>query len=213
MIFPPNLPGIEKEQKASPSQGSNARNGDAHAMKTLLNSNGGSNGEVNELSSLFSSQARQASMDLKIKPAIKETAEKYLEERLKQYRETKSVTQEQSGEENPQQGQNDQEHGEHESSGELAREVAEHILVSDKAHMDSGSAAEVRIKIKDTILKNAHVHMIRKTDCLEVKLISSDEQSIQTLIEAKDDLEKQLKKNHTGLIQIEIVHLRPMGDA
>jgi len=213
MIFPPNLPGMEKEQNASPSQGLNARDADTHAMKTLLNSNGGSNGEVSELSSLFSSQARQASMDLKIKPAKKETADNHLEERLKQYRETKSAAQEQPGEENPQQGDNDQENGEHESSGELAREVAEHILVSDKAHMDSGSANEVRIKIKETILKNAHVHMIRKPDCLYVKLISSDEQSIQTLSEARSDLEKQLKKNYKGLIQIEIVHLESRGDA
>ena len=95
---------------------------------------------------------------------------------------------------------------------ELAREVAEHILVSDKAHMDSGSPDEIRIKIKDNILKDAHVHMIREPDCLQVKLISSHEQSIKTLIETRPDLEKQLEKNYKGLIRIEIVHVKPKGD-
>jgi hypothetical protein len=200
---------MEKEQNATSSQVSKALDGDAHAMRTLLNSNQKERGEISELSSLFSTQIHKAATDLK-KPGT----DWELEKRLKQYQEAKDNTKtKQREEENSRQdhgqGQNQDNDPPHKSLEEIAREVAEHILVSDKEHMDSGSDQEVRIKIKDSILKDAHVHMVNRHGCLEVKLISSDEQSIQTLVATRDSLEKQLKKNHGGLIRIRIVQLKP----
>ena len=209
MITPPKLPGMEKEQNATSSQVSKVQDGDAHAMRTLLNSDQKQRGEISELSSLFSTQTRQAVSDLK-----NLNAEKDLEERLKQYTASQDLINKPSDGENSQkdhgQGQpQDNEHQTPDHLEQLAQEVAEHILVSDKAHMDAGSDQEIRIKIKDTILKDAHVHMVNRHGCLEVKLISSDEQSIQTLVATRDALEKQLKKNHKGLIRIRIVQLKP----
>ena len=206
MITPPKLPGLEKEQNESSAQSSKVQDGDAHAMRTLLNSGQNQNkmGEVSELSSLFSAQTNKAAADLK-KPG----AESDREKRLEQYQAAKTNAQrKEEGEDSRQdhgQGQDQDSDSPDEALEEIAREVTEHILVSDKRHMDSDSPQEVRIKIKDTILKDAHVHMINRHDCLEVKLISSDEQSIQSLVATRDALEKQLKKNHKGLIRISIV--------
>lgn len=211
MITPPKLPGMEKEQNTVSSKGSIARDGDAHAMRTLLNSDSKGKGENSDLSSLFSAQTRQAATDLK-----GPNADRDLEQRLKQYTAAKDLIRKKPDGENSREdhGQGQSQANEHQDPlDHLAQEVAEHILVSDKAHMNFGSDQEVRIKIKETILKDAHVHMVSRHDCLEVKLISSDEVSVQTLIEARDSLEKQLEKNHKGLIRISIVHLKPGADA
>ncbi len=213
MITPPKLPGMEKEQNTISSKDSIVRDGDAHAMRALLKSDQKGKGENSDLSSLFSTQTRQAATDLK-----GPNADRDLEQRLKQYTAAKDLIRKKLDGENSREGHGQgqpqgSEHRDQDPLDQLAQAVAEHILVSDKAHMDFGSDQEVRIKIKETILKDAHVHMVNRHDCLEVKLISSDELSVQTLIEARDSLEKQLEKNHKGLIRISIVHLKSGADA
>ena len=154
-----------------------------------------------ELSSLFSSQTKRACTDLR-------KSNDHLEERLRRYQEDRELKETDLTE--------DKEGGRGEETDpceeELAREVAEHILVSNREYMDPGSGNEVRIKIKSSILKDAHIHILREPDCLQVKLISSDEQSVQTLVAARESLEKQLGKNYKGLIRIEIVHFSSKGE-
>lgn len=194
---------IHKKEEIAPDYKIKANDADAHAMSANLNKKESSG----EMSSLFSSQTKQACADLKNKKATDD-----LEQRLKKYQTSSDIKKNdleknQTGEKGQEQTPDDA------SADELAREVAEHILISDKAYMEPGSANEVRIKIKSSILKNAHVHIIQEKDCLQVKLMSSDEQSIQTLVEARDSLEKQLEKNYKGLIRIKIVHLSKKGNA
>jgi hypothetical protein len=196
MIDPPKRPELTN-QPGSTRQDSNMANpADAHAMDALLRKPASGD----ELSSLFSSQTKRVARD-----ANNRTGTDDLEQKLRRYEEDKGGEQDR--------GQQQQQEENLYSPEDLAREVAEHILISDKEYMDQGAGNEIRIKIKDTILKDAHVHLVREPDCLQVKLISSDEQSVQTLVAARHSLEKQLEKNYTGLIKITIVHLNRKGDA
>lgn len=204
MIPPPKASEMEKAQGTARPHGDRVTDADAHAMGALLNRDTGSS----ELSSLFSSQTKQACTALKNRAVTDD-----LEQRLKRHQENKSLGKGAPGrdkEKDPHQGRD--ENGADDFAEELAQEVTEQILISDKTHMDPDSANEVRIKIKETILKDAHVHLVREPDCLQVRLISSDERSVHALVAARDRLEEQLQKNYKGLIRIKIVHLSAKGE-
>lgn len=194
MIDPPKPPETDAKQGDAPHHRNTANDGDVHAMDALLNKPEGSG---NTLSSLFSSQTKQVSTAPKHK-----TGADNLEQKLKRHQADQED--ENARDQQPEDGEG--------TSEDLAQEVAEHILVSDKAHLDQGAGNEVRIKIKNSILKDAHVHLVREPDCLQVKLISSHEQSVQTLVAARYSLEKQLEKNYKGLIKISIIHLNHKGE-
>ncbi|MCK5684349.1 hypothetical protein KAJ27_09505 [bacterium] len=192
---------IQKKEDLQGNYKGNPDDADVHAMKALLNKKK----SADEISSLFSSQSKQVGSDLE-----KRSKTDKLEQKLKKYQENSTVDRDNSPENKDRDKNRDksQENGSDDTDkNELAREVAEHILISDKDYTGANSDNEVRIKIKNSILKDAHVHIIQEKDCLQVKLISSDEQSIQTLVETRSNLEKQLEKNYKGLIKINIIHL------
>lgn len=193
MIDPPKTDKLQQNQDKADQSGTGPKDADAHAMKALLNKKEG----AGELSSIFSSQSKQA-----IEESKKGQADA-LEKRLKKYQQNQE-----SGQEKEKQHDSDET-----DAQDLAQEVAEHILVSDQSHMIPGSDNEVRIKIRESILKDAHVHLVREKDSLEVKLISTNKYSVQTLVAASDSLENQLKQNYKGKIHIQIIHLNPKGDA
>ncbi|MBI9092614.1 MAG: hypothetical protein JEZ12_25640 [Desulfobacterium sp.] len=195
MIDPPKPPETETKQESAPHHRPRPNDGDVHAMQAHLNK---PEGAGNALSSLFSSQTKQVCTDPKHKTGTDDLEQRLRRHQADQEEENHPGQQPEDGEDDPE---------------DLAQEVAEHILVSDKAHLDQGAGNEVRIKIKNTILKDAHVHLVREPDCLQVKLISSHEQSVQTLVAARYSLEKQLEKNYKGLIKISIIHLNQKGEA
>ncbi|MBF0201782.1 MAG: hypothetical protein HQK66_10820 [Desulfamplus sp.] len=161
---------------------------DVHAMGAMLKEkDGGEN-----LSSLFSSQMEQVSKGLK-RVAMEKDSPACIDHQR--------CFHENMGEKSY--------GGDDLDENDLARDVAEHILVSDKRYMEKGDENGVFIKIKESILKDAAIHLIRQPDCLQVKLVSSSEQSIQTLVAARHSLEKQLEKNYDGIIRITIVHQMP----
>ena len=189
-------PGIQNSEslKKDPKAGKPLHHNpsDAHAMKSLMKKKE----TASDLSSIFSSQSRQiAASGTDKKDALEKRLEKY---------------QQQSRD---QSGQQEEESPDREDSfdDELAQMVAEHILVPDKDYQDPGGADQVRIKISEKILKDAHI-LITLDETLKIELISTDKYSIQTLVAASDNLEKQLKRNYKGRINIKIIHMTAKGD-
>ncbi|MCG8566590.1 MAG: hypothetical protein MI747_16075 [Desulfobacterales bacterium] len=92
---------------------------------------------------------------------------------------------------------------------ELAQDVAEQILVT---HRDfARGEQEVRIKIKSSILKDGHIHLLREDNRLDVKLLSRERASVHVLVEARDRLAQILKQNFKGEIVIQVIHITDKG--
>lgn len=206
MIDPKKISEIDGKKSHNASLEKEADHGDAHAMKALLGN------ELSKksigLSSLFSSQTRQVLSNLGTTGTDGEGAEG-----MDKKKERRLEGNDREGHDNDRDGEKSGHplscHPiEKESNRELTDEVAEQILVSDPRYLEPGKEHEVRIKIKDAVLKDATVHLIREPDCLRVKLISSDVDTIQRLTATREGLEKQLSKHYDGWIDISIHHQR-----
>lgn len=186
-----NSDSLKKDAKAGKPVHHNPA--DAHAMKGLMKKKEG----ASDLSSIFSSQSRQIA-------ASRTDKKDALEKRLEKY---------QQQQDKDQSGQKEDESPDREEKfdDELAQMVAEHILVPDKDFRDPGGADQVRIKISEKILKDAHI-LITMDENLKIELISTNKHSIQTLVAASDNLEKQLKRNYKGRINIKIIHMTAKGN-
>lgn len=201
MIKPSNTQSVRQDPAADgQTAGRPPADSDIHAMKALMTD---AKDRVGNLSALFSSQVSKAASAVTV-------SETKAQERLRQYREQKTVrdrdTSDNSGQEHPDTDESD------DFREELAQEVAEHILISHRDHARPGVDGEVRIKIKEDILKDAHVHLVRKADGLHVDLISSRADTAAALSAARSSLEKQLKTNFAGLIVIRILRVNEKGE-
>ena len=174
------------------SQGGGADTADVHALKQAL-----APGKKNDsLASLFSRQGKRA-ISTKASPED-------LEDRLRRHERRADAG-----------ASNREDHGEGQedaSPEEIARDVADHILVSDKDYMENGEDQQVRIKIREDILADAHIHMVRCGEVLRVKLMSRNEKSLHILVDTRGDLKARLKKNHKGTVEIEIIQINEKGE-
>ncbi|MEZ0297944.1 MAG: type III secretion HpaP family protein [Candidatus Methylacidiphilales bacterium] len=73
----------------------------------------------------------------------------------------------------------------------LGSEVVERLLVTDPAHQ---SRQEVRLKIRDSVLKDTEVRVYRDGDEVHVEFVTPSEESAQTLSQNASDLETTLRE-------------------
>ncbi len=84
---------------------------------------------------------------------------------------------------------------------EVAREVAERILVSEAA---PGGRQEVRIFIKESVLPGTEVRLTRHEGTLTVELLTTAPESGRVLTEHRDSLVNQLRERLGQDVQVEV---------
>lgn len=84
----------------------------------------------------------------------------------------------------------------------LAEDVAARVLVTDSEYSDD---EEVRIYLKDSVLRDTEVHLRRMPDALEVRVQTGDRGSYGILLGAKDALGQRLEKSSELPVHLDIV--------
>lgn len=88
---------------------------------------------------------------------------------------------------------------------DVAAEVAERVLVTDREYSDD---EEVRIYLKDSVLRGTEVHLRRRPDTLEVRVETTDRESHEILLDAKDSLARRLEASCDVGVRLDIVYVR-----
>jgi len=105
----------------------------------------------------------------------------------------------------PDGGRDGQEQGAEPSPQDIAAEVAERVLVTDKDFSDND---EVRIYLKDSVLADTEIHLKREPGGLEVRVQTGDRAAHEVLLDAKDALAARLEACCEGRVLLEIVFIR-----
>jgi len=173
------IPGqIQAETAGKVRDAGKVSQADAHAMKTLMNREG----SAGELSAIFSAQ-------LSRRPCV----EKKTGTKLKGLDPVGKDSEKES---------RDPEEAEFWDASELARQVAEHILVSDPQYLDPGAAGEVRIRVKERIMKDTVILLKDMPDRLKVRMVTGDPGSARILEAAESALVSRLEEHFAGRIDI-----------
>lgn len=89
-----------------------------------------------------------------------------------------------------------------EDAENLAADVAERVLVTDREYSDD---EEVRIYLKDSVLKDTEVHLRRGPEVLDVRVQTGDRGSHGILLGAKDALGRRLEETCDVPVRLDIV--------
>ena len=181
----------------NPGQRRQPNPSDVHAMSSSRKKNE----TVKDLGSLFSGQIKALVEDKKDKDE--------LESRLNRYKAQKKSAQTRVEQKEQGDAQDDGRSGQDYDA--LAREVAEQILTGVEVDGRRFCKNEVIIRIKRDILEGCHIHLIGEEDCLQVRLVTSNAHSLQTLIEAQHMLIELLEKHYDGLIRLSF-HMTGQGE-
>lgn len=88
----------------------------------------------------------------------------------------------------------------------LAAEVADRVLVTDRDYSDD---EEVRIYLKDSVLRDTEIHLRRVRGGLDVRVQTRDRRSHAVLVDAKESLARRLEKSCDGQVRLDIVFMGP----